>query len=327
MVRPAGFVRKVLSLVLLLACALPRLALASGSNRFDPRIVVSVTGCFGGYDLFCAIEAAGRLGFQSVALMPGPVATNSLGELPTLNWYVAADARRRRVKESLRPFKHISIHQAWDNEWRKWLDCAADIGAEIVTIHDGAPARGEDAAQFIAKRAAFFRQVGDYAQQRRVKIGIENDDGPTERYIRLVKAVAHPAVGATIDVGHCAFFDEVKAVNDAKLRLAKVNDTLNHVVRELGPLIRLFHIHNVKRYDEMVFTGFALCRWKPGSLVDHRIVTEGIVDFRRLFGTLKEIGYRGPLELELEEPAREQALVASARRLGDLLVEFLPGPK
>jgi sugar phosphate isomerase/epimerase len=305
----------------------PQTARTRSSSRFDPRIVVSVTGCFGGYEFFRAIETADRLGFQSVALMPGPAATNSLGELPTLNWHVADDAKRRRVKERLRRFKHISIHQAWNNEWHQWLDCAADIGAEIVTIHDGTPARGGDAKQFIAKRVAYFRQVGDYAQQRRVKIGIENDDGPMERYIELVKTVAHPAVGATIDVGHCAFFDEVKAVADMNQRAAKVNDTLNHVVRELGPLIRLFHVHNIKRYEDMDFTGFASSRWRPGSLVDHRIVTEGIVDFRRLFGTLKAINYRGPLELELEEPEREQALVASARRLSNLLAEFLPAAK
>jgi sugar phosphate isomerase/epimerase len=77
----------------------------------------------------------------------------------------------------------------------------------------------------------------------------------------------------------------------------------------------------------MDFTGFAFSRWKPGSLVDHRILTEGIVDFRRLFATLKEINCRGPLELELEEPACEQALVTSARRLSDLLAGFLPAAK
>jgi len=284
-------------------------------RMFDERIVISVTGCFSGYELFDALHKAHELGFQSVALMPQGPAKHSLGELPTLNFYEADEAQRERVKKAMSGFKRISIHQAWDNEWRKWIDCAKYLGGEIVTVHYRPRKEDEPWAEFWKTEGQRLREMGDYAQKNGVKIGVENAGGSCADYARLVKSVEHPAIGATIDVGHCAYFEEVSSISDMDERVKKLNQLICQLVRDLGQKVYHFHVHNVQRYDRVDFSRIPHPYWKPGSLVDHRCVPEGEIDFPRLFAELEKVGYTGLFELELEEPEREAKAVESAEFL------------
>jgi len=288
-------------------------------SKFDERIVINITGCFANHDLFDALRKAEELGFQSVAVMPAGNPKHSLGKLPTLNFYEADETQRIRIKTSMSKFKHISIHQLWDNEWQKWIDCAEFLRAEIVTIHAGLRKKDETMGQFLNRRVNFFRQVGDYAKSKGVKIGVENEGGSYRDYVELIKAINHPAVGATIDVGHCAYFDEVKSINDVNERAKKLNEVICQLVRELGRKVYHFHLHDVKRYEDVDFSKIPKPYWKPGMLVDHRCVGEGIIDFHRLFAVLKEIGYDGLFELELEEPEMEEKALRSGEFLSRLM--------
>ncbi|MBS7617116.1 sugar phosphate isomerase/epimerase [Candidatus Bathyarchaeota archaeon] len=289
-------------------------------TKFDERIVVNVTGCFAGYELFDALNKAEELGFQSVAVMPGPKAKHSLGELTaTLNFYEADEARRRRIKKAMSRFKRISIHQAWDSEWRKWIDCAAYLGAEIVTVHAGTRKKEELLEQFLKRQVQFFRQIGDYARSKGIKIGVENEGGKYGDYVSLIKAIKHPLVGATIDVGHCAYFDEVKSISYMGERAKKLNEVICRLARELGKKIYHFHVHNVQPYEQVDFSKIPSPYWKSGSLVDHRCAADGEIDFPRLFRVLKECGYSGMFELELEEPDMEAKTVRSGEYLNELL--------
>jgi sugar phosphate isomerase/epimerase len=283
--------------------------------KFDERIVINVTACFAGYELFEALRRAAELGFQSVAVMPQGPAKHSLGELPTLNFYDADEAQRGCIKQAMSRFKRISIHQAWDDQWQKWVDCAQYIGAEIVTVHPSACKKEESFQQHLGRQVEFFRQVGDYARTKGIKIGVENVGGKYDDYVRLVKEFDHPEVGATIDVGHCAYFEEVVSIADMDARVRKLNEVLCQLMRDLGPKVYHFHIHNVQRYERVDFSRIPHPYWKFGSLVDHRCVPEGEIDFPRLFAVLKEIGYTGIFELELEEPEREDSAVRSGKYL------------
>jgi len=295
------------------------LAKTGNVDMFDERVVISVTGCFPGCDLFHSLQRARELGFQSVAVMPQGPAKHSLGELPTLNFYEADEAQRERVKKAMSGFKRISIHQAWDNEWRKWIDCAKYLGGEIVTVHYRPRKEDEPWAEFWKTEGQRLREMGDYAQKNGIKIGVENAGGSYEDYVRLVKSLEHPAIGATIDVGHCAYFDEVKSVASIGERAKALKEVICRLVRELGERVLHFHIHNVRRYESVDFTRIPSPYWKPGSLVDHRCVPEGEIDFPRLFSVLKEIGYAGMFELELEEPDREEKALEPARYLTKLI--------
>jgi sugar phosphate isomerase/epimerase len=52
---------------------------------------------------------------------------------------------------------------------------------------------------------------------------------------------------------------------------------------------------------------------------DHRTLGTGVIDLPALFTALRGVGYDGLLQLELEEPDQEPALVASKCQLERLI--------
>ena len=237
---------------------------------FNERICLGLPS-LAGYKLPVAIEKVRALGFQSLMILPdGPNTYHSLGEFPTVSFYEGNEQQLQKEKEALSNFKHLSIHQAWDDEWKKWIDCATYFGAEIVTIH--------------ACKTHFLPQIVDYIKGKNIKIGIENEGGKYTDYLDLIKTTDYPGVGATIDTGHCAYFSEVQEISNPEQRVKELNETILKLARELGDKVYHFHFHNVRRED----------------FRDHRSIVQGIINFAQLFSTLGEIGYQGLLDLELD---------------------------
>jgi len=265
----------------------------------DKRIAIGLPS-LAGYGLHSALSRARDLGFQSVMSLPdGPSAEHSLGAFPTLAFYGLTEGGKRDTADALARFEHVAIHQAWDNQWHRWIDCAACVGAEVVTVHSGLPRQGQRPSEFIAVRAAQLRRIADYAGENGVRIGVENEGGTCEDYLGLVATIAHPSVGATLDLGHCAYFQSVLAVADPTERAVALNETIHTMVRTLNADLFSLHVHDVRQSD-----------WR-----DHRCVGSGVIDFPALFEELKHVGYSGLFEIELEEPDREMA----AARTGEVL--------
>lgn len=108
-----------------------------------------------------------------------------------------------------------------------------------------------------------------------------------------------PFVGATLDLGHCAYFESVLAVNDPAARVFSLNETIRTMVRSLNERLFSVHAHDVRQSD-----------WR-----DHRCVGSGVIGFSALFTELQHVGYTGLFEVELEEPDREIA----AAKTGEVL--------
>jgi len=257
---------------------------------FDERIALALPS-LAGYELFEALSKARVMGFQSVMGFPGgPKTSHSLGEFPTFGLYGADEAHRAYLRQALRDFRHVSMHQAWDTEPRAWVDCAAEIGAEVLTVHARIPGDGRDRDKALSERAEALRQIGDDAGERGIRVGVENEGGRCVDYLHLIERTNHPAVGAAIDVGHCAYFDTVRGIGDVDERGDALNELIGNLVDALGDRLYHFHVHNVRGKD-----------WR-----DHRTVTKGVVDFAALFAKLKSAGYSGLFDIELEEPEKEK---------------------
>ena len=270
---------------------------------FDERIALGLPS-LAGYDLAGALTKARELGFQSFMSLPGgPRTQHSLGPFPTLGYYGATEGQRRELAEALAPVKHIAIHQAWDDQWRTWIDCAACVGAEILTVHAGRRREGQKQPEFLAERSAHLQRIGERAADSGVRIGIENEGGTCDDFLALIAATDHPAVGATLDLGHCAYFVSVLAVADDAERVAALNETIRAVVESLGERLFSLHVHDVRLSD-----------WR-----DHRCVGSGVIDFSALFAELGRVGYAGLFEVELEEPDRASAATRSGEILAGLL--------
>lgn len=266
---------------------------------FDERIAIGIPS-LAGYTMMGALSKARDLGFQSVMVFPdGPRTEHSLGVFPTLAYYGSTQEQKRETVAALAKFKHVAVHQAWDDQWRKWIDCAAFVGADVITVHSGRPSEGQSSAGFLSERSAQLRLMGDYAAKNGVRIGIENEGGVGDVYLELVTTVCHPFVGSTLDVGHCAYFDSVIALRESDERVACLNATIGAMVRSLGDKLFSLHVHDVRQSD-----------WR-----DHRCVGTGVIDFSGLFAELQHVLYRGLFEIELEEPEMELAAAKTGEYL------------
>ncbi|MCL5271236.1 MAG: sugar phosphate isomerase/epimerase [bacterium] len=269
---------------------------------YNERIALGLPS-LAGYTLTEGLEKARQLGFQSIMTLPGgPNARHSLGAFPTLDFHGSTEAHRRKLKAALAPFKHVSLHQAWDTDWQTWIECARCVGARIVTVHAGRRGTDQTPRQFIDTRRKFLLPLTEAAGGAGIRIGLENEGGAREDYLALIEAVGGETVGATIDVGHCAYFSEVAAVADGDERVVRMNDLLCALVDALGGRLYHFHVHNVRKAD-----------WR-----DHRSVPDGVVDYARLFARLDRIGYGGLFDIELEEPEMERQAARSGQYLSDL---------
>ena len=269
---------------------------------FDERLALGLPS-LAGYSLHGALSKAAELGFCAVVSLPdGPRAEHSLGAFPTLGFYGLGEEQKQALADSLARFRHVAIHQAWDDEWRRWIDCAACVGAKTVTVHSGRPRDGQNTSAFLAARAAQLRRMGDYAGTLDVRIGIENEGGRSDDYLGLIDAVAHPQVGATLDVGHCAYFKHVTTGHEPAERANELNSTIRSMVSALNERLFSLHAHDVRQSD-----------WR-----DHRCPGSGVIDFPALFAALRDVGYTGLIEIELEEAEKEAAAVRTGEYLSGL---------
>jgi len=273
---------------------------------FNERICMGVMVGWG--DIFKTIEKTKEIGFQGIMVFPGGERhSHSLGEFPTLDWYNLDEGGKRKLKEALKGFRHITVHQAWDDRWKDWIDCAEYLGAEMLTIH-----------ACVARRP-YFSEMCKYIRGKKIKIGIENEGGRYNDYVNLIKSIKDPQIGATIDVGHCSFFEEIKTIQDVDERAEKLNETILGLINEIGNKVYHFHLHNVKNFEDVDFSKIPHPYWKKGDLVDHRCIPEGLIDFPKIFSLLKKMGYKGLFDIELEEPEVEE----KAKKSGEYLTELL----
>jgi sugar phosphate isomerase/epimerase len=105
-----------------------------------------------------------------------------------------------------------------------------------------------------------------------------------------------------LDLGHCAYFDGVLALDDPAARVFSLNEAVRTMVRSLNGRLFSVHAHDVRRDD-----------WR-----DHRCVGSGVIDFAALFTELQHVGYSGLFEIELEEPDAEMAAAESGEYLTTL---------
>lgn len=196
--------------------------------------------------------------------------------------------------ESLRQI-HQSIH------------AAGELDLEVVTVHAPLPIRGMDHAVFRRRVALTLRELGNAAEAAGTRIGLENwryPCDPTE-HAALLEEVDHPAVGATLDVGHIAYWfqhEGVASLND-EAAVADYQQRLEAFVMRLGSQIIHLHIHDVH----------------PATLQDHRTVGSGIINYAPIFAALASENFDGVLLLELGEADFPAAVRDSIAHLGHVI--------
>lgn len=154
---------------------------------------------------------------------------------------------------------------------QRLIDQAAILGAPVVSVWSGrAPASIEPRVAF-QRLVAGLRSLCTYAQSYSIRIGFEPEPGMfVERasdWPDLREAVDHEALGLTLDVGHCLAMDE---------------GAPEHVIQAHGRDLVVVHLddHRVGVHEHLAFG-------------------EGEVDLRAVARAVEEVGFAGPLEVEL----------------------------
>lgn len=276
----------------------------------DRALIGANVACFANHGLWEAIERVDALGFRSIELLSVEGSRHSVGLLPGIWFDGIADADVDRLRRALAAFAHRSVHAPFVDaplftynhriarealrQVKACIGVAGRIGMESVAVHANARG-GLDAADYWDDLLAVFRELGDAAAEAGTVVGLET--GYPRRYAQfldLVREIDHPAVGACVDVGHVAFLEE-SGPRGTDEGVANYNRHLVALCRELGEKVVHVHLHDVRKAD-----------WR-----DHRQLGTGVIDLPGLVRVLDEIGYAGVMQLELEEPEQEPALLAS----------------
>lgn len=191
---------------------------------------------------------------------------------PICDWNIAAMSDRLR---------EASLQETFDV-----LDAAAELGAEVVTVHPGLSSMAvpglEDRAVARAKDAV--RRISKRADDAGVVVGIENMPSPPfflgRTASQLAEIVDGTDLGVTFDIGHANTTEQIDAVIDL-----------------LGDRFVNIHIHD-----------------NDGSRDSHLAIGEGSIDFDRVVRRLS--GYRG--NWIIESKSLDSAL-RSLPRLEELL--------
>lgn len=88
---------------------------------------------------------------------------------------------------------------------KKWVNVAGRIGAGHVRVFGGAIPKGATEAQAITWAVEVLKRAAEYAENRGVMLGVEDDGGLTttaEPTVEIVKRTASPAVGINLDTGN-----------------------------------------------------------------------------------------------------------------------------
>lgn len=169
------------------------------------------------------------------------------------------------------------------------IDMAEALGAPVVSLWSGCAPEGVSEATAMNRLAEGLRTVCAYAERAGVRVGFEPEPGMlverADAWPALRDAVEHPALGLTLDVGHCLAMEE--------------GDPADAIREHAGDLVCI-------QLDDH----------RPG-VHDHLMFGEGSVDFEAVAAAVAEVGYAGPLEVELSRHSA-MAPVTAERSLGFL---------
>ena len=262
-----------------------------------------------GNTVFKRIHWARKYGFDAFELFCSPVPAQFCGVYaPDLPF-----AAIKELKDELAGFSSVTLHAPFQNVFDTSLvsvnpklreasvqdilftiRLAEAVGGSVVTCHSGWTSSQADPKQVQANLIASLRQLSAEAGAVRVAVEVADWFLPLEN-CELLRELALPNVGITLDIGHAHFPVAGKPAYAAFGSVAEF-------VRQFGDLILSLHVHD--------FDGEA----------DHIELGKGHIDLAGIIAALLEVGYAGDLTLELNpDLCGPESILRSKRVLEELL--------
>lgn len=270
-----------------------------------------------GYDFFQAVELIRKLGFPTIEIHPMGEIAATPGRFPGFEFDRLSGADKKRMKAALQGFAHVTSHLPYTDlktfssfgpvrdfsrdRVEVALEGSAYFGSELCVLH----AEAASLEETWEERLALYRRWGDIAKKHGMRIAIETGFPASVRdFVRLIQAIGHSHVGATLDVGHQKGYAELLARAPAEKKgspegIKAYNDVNVELVEKLGPKLFHLHIHDIE----------------PDTWAEHKPLVHGFVDYPRLIAALRRSGYSGILMFEIGGPAEKMpGFLAEAKR-------------
>jgi sugar phosphate isomerase/epimerase len=267
------------------------------------------------HDLLDAVEILAEIGYQSVAITidhhalnpKSPVLAEQLFRLKELlqKWKLESvietgaryllDPRRKHEPTLISPLPEGRKQRL--QFYFHAVDCAATLGSRCVSIWSGPLPSGTPEELAWNWLLEGLRELLEYAAAKNVQVAFEPEPGMwidrTTGYQELVTRLGRPDLWLTLDIGHLQCQGELP----------------------IGQLLRQWQhaLVNIHLED--------MCRGRH----EHLFFGQGEINFEEVFCALKNIGFQGPVHVELSQHSAQAPVVASEayRFLQDLLARVL----
>ncbi|MSV30650.1 MAG: sugar phosphate isomerase/epimerase [Bryobacterales bacterium] len=252
-----------------------------------------------GYGLLEAIQKIRELGFQAIEIHTMGDPEPRAGRFPGFQFDRIPARQRDEIKSALAGFARVTAHLPYTGlnymasaEAVRTVEIAMEgtafFGAKLAVLHPQ-PLPDSELETRWAEYLKRFRTWGDRALGLGLRLALETGYPRSVRgFVRLIREIAHEAVGATIDVGHQSRYEELTARvkpedKAAPAGIRAYNDTTMAIVEQLGSKVFHFHVHDID----------------PRTWQEHKPLVHGFVDYPRLAAALRMSGYTGLWMLEI----------------------------
>ena len=177
-------------------------------------------------------------------------------------------------------------------QYEEAMDFANDIGSKTVTYHPGHyPSQITPHEVYLERHIEFAKRITRRAQEYGIHTGLENGND-VSFFLRIIDEVESPNWGHLLDIGH--------AIMGCK---GDTNTVLEWIDALGVKRITQIHAHNVLAWSAVA-----------GGMIDHYPFEDGTcLEMRTIFGKLKEIGYEGPIILEIVQNTADKVIEACIR--------------
>jgi sugar phosphate isomerase/epimerase len=276
-------------------------------NALDPTKLGFSTACLANHSLEEAARIGRELGFAGIELLAFDGYRHSQGDLAGFYFDRLTTAEKDRLQCVVAPFEHVSTHAPFidvalfapnpgvrEEAFRQIavaIEATAFLKGSTTTAHVCGKT-GYAFGEYRSEVVDTFRQLGNHAGEAGITVTIETGyPVGVDPFAGLIHDIAHPAVGANVDVGHLVGYLPVE-VRRTPEGPERYRQTLLAQLEALGDKVYHFHLHDLRESD----------------FRDHRAVGRGFLDYRAIMRWCVNAGYEGLFAFELEESDMVEAL-------------------
>jgi len=182
----------------------------------------------------------------------------------------------------------------WEENWRNiqaTAKLAAKMGIKLVTFHAGFLPHEERDPGFVRLRDR-LRQVADAFAAEGVDLGLETGQETADALKHFLQVLERRNVGVNFDPANMILYEKGDPIA---------------ALETLAPWLKQCHIKDARRTK------------KTGTWGDEVVAGTGEVDWRKFFGVLERVGYKGDLCIEREAGNQRVQEIRAAREFVESL--------